>query len=102
MAVSIISNKKNTAATVHVSVANTTIKVSGNSTTTNVDATSTCLAVSDETLSGAYIAQAFWGIDPNGYAVIKRGTTPVMVTSFLKFRRSVHSFQNTIIVKVKR
>jgi len=50
MAVSIISNKKNTAATVHVSVANTTIKVSGNSTTTNVDATSTCLAVSDETL----------------------------------------------------
>ena len=68
MAVSFVSNKKNTAATIHVSVANTTIKVSGNSTTTNVDSTAACLAVSDETLSGAYIAQAFWGIDPNGYA----------------------------------
>jgi hypothetical protein len=79
MAVSIISNKKNTAATIHVSVANTTIKVSGNSTTTNVDATSTCLAVDNEVLSGAYIAQAYWGIDPNGYAVIKRGATPVAV-----------------------
>lgn len=79
MAVSIISNKKNTSATIHVSVANTTIKVSGNSVTTNVDATSTCLAVSNEILSGAYITQAFWGIDPNGYAVIKRGTTPVAI-----------------------
>ncbi len=79
MAVSIISNKKNTSATIHVSVANTTIKVSGNSVTTNVDATSTCLAVDNEVLSGAYITQAFWGIDPNGYAVIKRGTTPVAI-----------------------
>lgn len=79
MAVSIISNKKNTAATIHVSVANTTIKVSGNSTTTNVDATNTCLAVNDEVLSGAYIAQVYWGIDPNGYAVIKRGTTPIAI-----------------------
>ena len=79
MAVSIISNKKNTAATIHVSVANTTIKVSGNSVTTNVDATSTCLAVDNEVLSGAYIAQVYWGIDPAGYAVIKRGTTPIAV-----------------------
>lgn len=79
MAVSIISNKKNTSATIHVSVANTTIKVSGNSVTTNVDATSTCLAVDNEVLSGAYITQAFWGIDPNGYAVIKRGTTPIAI-----------------------
>jgi phosphatidate phosphatase PAH1 len=79
MAVTITSNKKNTSATIHVSVANTTIVVSGNSVTTNVDATSTCLAVSNEVLSGAYIAQAFWGIDPNGYAVIKRGTTPVAI-----------------------
>lgn len=78
MAVTIISNKKNTAATVHVSAANTTIKVSGNSTTTNVDATSTCLAVDNEVLSGAYIAQAFWGVE-TGYIVLKRGTTPVAV-----------------------
>ena len=79
MAVTITSNKKNTSAVIHVSVANTTIKVSGNSTTTNVDATSTCLALGDEVLSGAYIAQAFWGLDPNGTAIIKRGTVPVAV-----------------------
>ena len=79
MAVSIISNKKNTSATIHVSAANTTIKVSGNSTTTNVDSTPVCLAVSNEVLSGAYITQAFYGIDPAGYAVIKRGTDVVAV-----------------------
>jgi hypothetical protein len=79
MAVTITSNKKNTSAVIHVSAANTTIKVSGNSITTNVDATSTCLALGNEVLSGAYITQAYWGVDPNGYAVIKRGTTPVAV-----------------------
>jgi hypothetical protein len=79
MAVSFVSNKKNTAATIHVSVANTTIKVSGNSTTTNVDSTPVCLAVDNEVLAGAYIAQAFWGIDPAGYAVVKRGTVPVAI-----------------------
>jgi hypothetical protein len=79
MAVTITSNKKNTSAVIHVSVANTTIKVSGNSTTTNVDSTTTCLALGNEVLSGVYIAQAYWGVDPNGYAVIKRGTTPVAV-----------------------
>jgi hypothetical protein len=79
MAVTITSNRKNTSAVIHVSAANTTIKVSGNSITTNVDSTTTCLALGDEVLSGVYIAQAYWGIDPNGYAVIKRGTTPVAV-----------------------
>lgn len=79
MAVTITSNKKNTSATIHVSAANTTIKVSGNSITTNVDATATCLAIGNEVLSGVYITQVFFGIDPAGYAVIKRGTTPVAV-----------------------
>jgi hypothetical protein len=79
MAVTITSNKKNTSAVIHVSAANTTIKVSGNSITTNVDATSTCLAIGNEVLSGVYITQAFFGIDPAGYAVIKRGTTPVAI-----------------------
>ena len=73
MAVTITSNKKNTAATIHVAAANTTIVVSGNSTTTNVDSTSTCLAVGNEVLSGAYIAQAFWGVE-TGHIVIKRGS----------------------------
>ena len=79
MAVTITSNKKNTAATIHVSAANTTIVVSGNSVTTNVDSTSTCLALGNEVLSGAYIAQVFYGIDPAGYAVLKRGTAVVGV-----------------------
>lgn len=79
MAVTITSNKKNTSAVIHVSVANTTIKVSGNSTTTNVDATSTCLALGNEVLTGAYITQVFWGLDVNGTAIVKRGTTPVAV-----------------------
>ncbi len=79
MAVTITSNKKNTSAVIHVSAANTTIKVSGNSITTNVDATATCLALGDEVLTGVYITQAFFGIDPAGYAVIKRGTAPVTV-----------------------
>lgn len=79
MAVSIISNKKNTAATIHVSAANTTIVVSGNSTTTNVDSTTTCLALGNEVLTGAYVAQVFFGIDPSGYAVLKRGSSVVAV-----------------------
>ena len=79
MAVTITSNKKNTSAVIHVSAANTTIKVSGNSITTNVDATSTCLAIGNEVLNGAYIAQVFYGVDPAGYAVIKRGTDVVAV-----------------------
>jgi hypothetical protein len=74
MAVTITSNKKNTSATIHVSAANTTIVVSGNSVTTNVDATSTCLALGNEVLTGVYVAQVFYGIDPAGYAVIKRGS----------------------------
>jgi hypothetical protein len=79
MAVTITSNKKNTSAVIHVSAANTTIKVAGNSITTNVDATATCLALGNEVLSGVYITQAFFGVDPAGYAVIKRGTTPVAI-----------------------
>jgi hypothetical protein len=79
MAVTITSNRKNTSAVIHVSAANTTIKVSGNSITTNVDSTTTCLALGDEVLSGVYIAQVFYGVDPGGYAVLKRGTTPVAV-----------------------
>ena len=79
MAVTITSNKKNTSATIHVSAANTTIKVSGNSITTNVDASATCLALSNEVLTGAYITQVFFGIEPAGYAVLKRGTSVVGV-----------------------
>jgi hypothetical protein len=92
MAVTITSNKKNTSAVIHVSAANTTIKVAGNSITTNVDATSTCLALGNEVLSGVYITQAFFGVDPAGYAVIKRGSTPVAIydsTGYVDYAGSV-------------
>lgn len=80
MAVTITSNKKNTSATIHVSAANSgNIIVSGNSTTTNVGATATCLAIGDEVLSGAYITQIFWGCDGNGHIQILRGATLVGV-----------------------
>ena len=66
MAVTIISNRPKTSAVFHVTSANATIVVAGNNATSNV-------ASAGETLTGAYITQAAWGCDPNGYIVIKRG-----------------------------
>lgn len=79
MAVTIISNRKDTSVALHVAGANTNIVCVGNSTTTNVDSTSTCIAKGDEVLTGAYITQAVWGCDPNGYIVIKRGSAVAAV-----------------------
>ena len=71
MAVTVISNRPRTSAVFHVTgTANATIVVAGNNAVSNV-------ASAGETLTGAYITQAVWGCDPNGYIVIKRGTTPV-------------------------
>jgi hypothetical protein len=67
MAVTIISNRPKTSAVFHVTSANATIVVAGNNATSNV-------ASAGETLTGAYITQAAWGCDPNGYIVIKRGS----------------------------
>jgi hypothetical protein len=75
-----ISSRKNTSAVIHVSGANSgNIIVSGNSTTTNVNGTSTCLAVDNEILSGAYITQIFWGNDGNSHVQVLRGSTLVGV-----------------------
>lgn len=73
MAVTITSNKKDTSLVLHVAGANTTIKCVGNSSTTNVDSSNVCIAKGNEVLSGAYITQVFWGVDPAGYIVVKRG-----------------------------
>lgn len=70
MAVSIISNKPRTSIVLHVASANATLVIAGNNAVSNI-------ASPGETLTGAYIKQAVWGCDPNGYIVIKRGTTPV-------------------------
>lgn len=76
----ITSNKKNTSLVVHVATSNSgNIIVSGNSTTSNVNGTSVCVAVSDEVLTGAYITQAVWGCDGNGSIQILRGANLVAV-----------------------
>jgi hypothetical protein len=70
MAVNVISNRARTSIVLHVATANATLVIAGNNAVSNV-------ASDGETLSGGYITQAVWGCDPNGYIVIKRGTTPV-------------------------
>jgi hypothetical protein len=70
MAVNIISNKPRTSIALHIASTNATLVIAGNNAVSNI-------ASPGETLTGAYITQAVWGCDPNGYIVIKRGTTPV-------------------------
>ena len=70
MAVNIISNKARTSIVLHVASANASLVIPGNSAVSNI-------ASPGETLTGAYITQVAWGCDPEGYIVIKRGTTPV-------------------------
>lgn len=67
MAVTVISNKPRLSAVFHVAGANASLVVAGNNSVSNV-------ASAGETLTGAYITQASWGCDPNGYIVIKRGS----------------------------
>ena len=75
-----ISNRKNTSFVIHVSAANSgNVVVSGNSTTTNVAGTSTCIATGNEVMSGAYITQAVWGSDGVGSIQVLRGSTLVAV-----------------------
>lgn len=75
-----ISSRKNTSFVLHVYGANSgTIVLAGNSTTTNVNGTSTCVAIGDEVFSGAYITQAFWGCEGNGHIQIARNGTVVAV-----------------------
>ena len=80
MAVSVISNKKNLSLVLHVSSANSgNIVVTGNSTTSNIGGTSTCVALSDEVLTGAYITQVVWGSDGAGSIQILRGANVAAV-----------------------
>ncbi len=72
MAVTILSNKLNTSAVIHVSTANASLNVVGNSSVSNV-------AISNEILTGAYITQIAWGCDGNGHIQIARGGSIVAV-----------------------
>ena len=80
MAVTITSNRKNTSFVLHVANANSgNIVVSGNSITTNVGGTATCVAIGNEVLTGAYITQAIWGCDQNSHIHVLRGANTVAV-----------------------
>jgi hypothetical protein len=72
MPYSITSNRKNTSFVVHASGANVNLVIAGNSSVSNV-------ATSNEILTGAYITQAIWGCDSNGYITILRGSDLVAV-----------------------
>ena len=76
----ITSNKKNTSLVVHVASSNSgNIIVTGNSSTTNVNGTSVCVAVGNEVMTGAYITQAIWGCDGVGTIQVLRGANLVAV-----------------------
>lgn len=81
MATSILLNRKNTSAVLHFASANGLVITAGNSTTTNVDGTSVCLATDNEVLGGVSIVQAIYGVDPasDGCIVVKRGSNVVAV-----------------------
>jgi hypothetical protein len=73
MAVTITSNKKGTSATIHVTNANTTLNMVGNSTVS-------AIAIGNEVLTGAYITQIYFGHDgsaADGGVAIYRGANLV-------------------------
>lgn len=73
MAVTITSNKKGTSATIHVTNANTTLNMAGNSTIS-------AIALGGEILTGAYITQVYFGHDgstADGGMAIYRGANLV-------------------------
>ncbi len=80
MAYTILSNKKNTAATIHFS-SNSSLVIAGNSSVSNV-------AISNEVLTGASITQIAWGCDGNGHIQVLRGANVVGIydsTSYIDY-----------------
>ena len=69
MAYTILSNKKNTSATIHVN-SNSNIIIAGNNSVSNV-------AIGTEVLSGASITQVAYGCDGNGHIQVLRGANVV-------------------------
>ena len=71
MPITIVSNKPRTSVVLHAAGETASINITGNNTVSNIASSNA------EILTGAFITQAAWGIDPNGYIVIKRGGTAV-------------------------
>lgn len=64
MPYTILSNKKNLAATLHFTGANSTVIVAGNTTNSNV-------ATGNETLTGGVITQLYWGVDTGSVQILR-------------------------------
>lgn len=73
MAYTVLSNKKNTKATLHFTPANTTVIVAGNNSVSNV-------AITDEVLSGANINQLYWGTDAGSIQILRGANTVAVLT----------------------
>lgn len=74
MTVTVTSNKKGTAASIHISNANTTLTMAGNSSVS-------AIAIGDEVLTGAYITQLYFGHDgsaADGGLAVYRGANLVI------------------------
>jgi hypothetical protein len=72
MPVTVISNKPRTSAVLHVTAPTANVVIVGNSTVS-------AIASNNEVLTGAFITQAAWGLDPAGTIIIKRGANTVAV-----------------------
>lgn len=73
MAVEVLSNKKNSAVTLHFSGANTTVVVPGNNSVSGI-------ATDDEILTGANVTKIAWGLD-TGSVQILRGANVISTHS---------------------
>lgn len=72
MAVTIMSNRKNASAVIHVASANGSLVVAGNSTVSDI-------ATDNEVLTGVSITQAYWGCEAGELITLKRGSDVVAV-----------------------
>lgn len=67
----ILQNRKNLSVVIHTT-ANASLIIAGNSAVSNV-------ATSDEILTGAAIKQLWWGSQPSGVWIVKRGSNTIGV-----------------------
>lgn len=74
MAVTVLSNKKNSTVTLHINASNTMTIVGNTVNGSNV-------AIGDENITGATINKAVWGVADGGNIQVKRNTTIVAVYS---------------------
>jgi hypothetical protein len=72
-----IINRRGASAVVHV-VANTTVVITGNSSTSNIAFGGGNTQI-EETVTNGYISQVWWGAQPSGYWTVARGSNTYLV-----------------------